>query len=669
MVSSTVTQTAVLGLMALFLAVGSIPTAVAAPPAGDPPRASGSDVAVSETTLRRGAAYFHLMRAQQALRDGRVLEVLRQIREATALDPDSAALHAQAATLLLQLGQRSEGQRLANRALELDPDNRVAIQVLAELAASRVTGPGSNGGSLDEAIRLYERLTEFPEVDDEVLLVLAQLKLRAGEHDGAITAAARLAAQRPGDPLPIRVLVQTLIADGQLGRAQQTLLDFVLRNPSAEDLLFMAEQLAHRTGDWIELADACARIIEQRPDLASVRGVRGRALLALDAPHGAVADLERAVALDPDDPSVAVDLARAYQLSKRLADAGALAESVAGDYPGTIRPLLILGEVREEQGDFASAIDAYGAALEALRTTPSADPVQRDRPRLRIVSLLAAQDRLSEALSVLDDLEVRDDPDAMRVTARVALEAGDLKRARNLARKIRALDPADAALIEAEAFLAEDRLPSALARFREAIDEIGPSARRWAARALQEAGRAEEEEAILREWVRADPESPAARYALGSFLDREARYDESETEFRRAMELRSGFAEVMNYLGYSLADRNERLPEALSLIQQALETDPWNGAYLDSLGWVYYRMGRFQEAQEPLERAAREFPNDPIVLEHLGDLYRRLEDLTAAKEAWRAALAAGPADPDGLREKLEAMDTASPGGEQRPTPR
>jgi len=342
-----------IGILAVVLVfVPSVRAEVPVPP--DVAKADPEwGVRVAEATLRRGAAYFHLMQAQQALRAGRVLEVLRQIREATSLEPESSSLHAQAAALLLQLGQRSEGQRLASRALELDPDNRAAILVLADLAASRVT-PGGNGGNLDEAIRLYERLAAFPEVDDEALLVLAQLKLRAGQNAGAIAAATRLTAQRPGDPLPVRVLVQTLTADGQFGRAQQTLLDFVVRNPAAEDLLFMAEQLAQGTGDWPELADACARIIEKGPDLAAVHGVRGRALLALDDPHGAVAELERAVALDPDDPSVAVDLARAYQLANRLADAGILAESVAREYPGTIRPLLILGEVREGQGASAT---------------------------------------------------------------------------------------------------------------------------------------------------------------------------------------------------------------------------------------------------------------------------------------------------------------------------
>ena len=654
--------------LALVAMVGVIVPSAQAEAPGPEKADPDSGIRVGEATLRRGAAYFHLMEAQQALRAGRVLEVLRQIREATGLEPESAALHAQAAALLLQLGQRSEGQRLANRALELDPDNRDAIQVLAELAASRVTGPGANGGSLAEAIRLYERLAGFPEVEDEVLLVLAQLKLRAGQNAGAITAATRLTAQRPGDPLPIRVLVQTLTADGQFGRAQQTLLDFVVRNPAAEDLLFMAEQLAQGTGDWASLADACAQIIDERPDLAAVHGVRGRALLALDDPHGAVSDLEWAVALDPDDPSVAVDLARAYQFANRLADAGSLAESVAREYPGTIRPLLILGEVREGQGDLASAVVAYAAALEVFNATPGSEPGQRDRPRLRIASLLAAQGKVAEALALLDDLEVPDDQDSMRVTARVALEAGDLRRVRNLARRIRAFDPSDAALIEGEAWLAEGEVSRAMASFREAIDGSGSSARRWAARILQDADRTDEEETILREWVRAEPESPTARYALGIFLDRVGRHDDSEAEFRRAMDLRGGFAEVMNHLGYSLAERNERLSEALSLIRQALELDPWNGAYLDSLGWVYYRMGRFQEAQEPLEQAAREFPNDPVVLEHLGDLYSRLEDLTAAKQAWRAALEAGPANPDGLREKLKSTDVGTSGGEQRPTP-
>ena len=89
------------------------------------------------------------------------------------------------------------------------------------------------------------------------------------------------------------------------------------------------------------------------------------------------------------------------------------------------------------------------------------------------------------------------------------------------------------------------------------------------------------------------------------------------------------------------------------MIERALEVDEWNGAYLDSLGWVYYQLGRHEDAREPLERAARELPRDPTVLEHLGDLYLTLGERENALTAWGRALEADPADPRLLRGKIE----------------
>ena len=102
-----------------------------------------------------------------------------------------------------------------------------------------------------------------------------------------------------------------------------------------------------------------------------------------------------------------------------------------------------------------------------------------------------------------------------------------------------------------------------------------------------------------------------------------------------------------------MAERRVRLDEALVLIQRALSLDSSNGAYLDSLGWVYYQMGRYPEAREPLERAAREYPHDGTVLEHLGDLYLELGETDLAYVAWRRALDAGAEDDAALRAKLE----------------
>jgi tetratricopeptide (TPR) repeat protein len=623
------------------------------------PEYFGLTSTISDATARRGEAYYHLMQAQQALRAGRVLEVLRQVREATSLEPESADLHAQSAGLLLQLGQRSEAERIAKRALEIDPDNRDSILVLADLWAARASGPDGDADNRREAIRLYERLAEHPDVDDEVLLILTQLKMRDGDSAGAIDAALALVAQRPGDPLPVRLLSQAMTVDGRFEEAQQVLLDFVVRNQSAEDLLFMAEHLAERTGNWKPVEIATTRIIESGGEAAAVYSVRGRARLSLDTPHEAVLDLERAIAMDPEDPSIGADLAEAYHRANRLADAAMLAHSVARETPGSVRPLWILAEVREGQGDVNGALSAYSAVLEVLSRSPGTTGRQRDRPRIRMLGLLADGDRMPEALQILEDLEEPSDPDALRITAQVSIQTGDLKRARNVIRKLRS-SGGDTVLIEAQVSLAEGEISKAMELFASGIAQLGPAGSRWAARLLQEYGRVDEEESVLRGWVEQDPTSPFALYSLGSFLDRVGRYDESEARFRRALELRPQFAEVMNYLGYSLADRDERLNEALELIRKAVEIDPWNGAYLDSLGWVYFRMGRYHDARAPLERAAKELPNDATVFDHLGDLYSRLQDPTAARAAWRQALGAAPENSEAIQRKLDAQGGVTP---------
>ncbi|MEO1368758.1 MAG: tetratricopeptide repeat protein, partial [Acidobacteriota bacterium] len=92
------------------------------------------------------------------------------------------------------------------------------------------------------------------------------------------------------------------------------------------------------------------------------------------------------------------------------------------------------------------------------------------------------------------------------------------------------------------------------------------------------------------------------------------------------------------YLGYTWAERGENLDEALGLIQRAVAADPDNGAYVDSLGWVYYQLGRFHEARPHLEWAARLEPDDATVHEHLGDLYAALGERELSRAAYRRAL-------------------------------
>jgi len=133
-----------------------------------------------------------------------------------------------------------------------------------------------------------------------------------------------------------------------------------------------------------------------------------------------------------------------------------------------------------------------------------------------------------------------------------------------------------------------------------------------------------------------------ARFLLGSIYERQKRYDLAEAEFKKVLATDPLNGQASNYLGYMLADRGVRLEESVQYIQQALKTDPNNGAYLDSLGWAYLKMHRPDLAEAPLEKAGRLISDDPTVLEHLGNLHLELGKVHLAEQEWERALQQWP---------------------------
>jgi len=104
------------------------------------------------------------------------------------------------------------------------------------------------------------------------------------------------------------------------------------------------------------------------------------------------------------------------------------------------------------------------------------------------------------------------------------------------------------------------------------------------------------------------------------------------------LSLDSQNAMTLNYLGYMIADHTSRLEEALSYVKRAVQLDPANGAYLDSLGWAYFKLGNYDMAEEQLRKASQRMANDPTVQEHLGDLYQKTGRLKQAAAHWERAL-------------------------------
>lgn len=149
-------------------------------------------------------------------------------------------------------------------------------------------------------------------------------------------------------------------------------------------------------------------------------------------------------------------------------------------------------------------------------------------------------------------------------------------------------------------------------------------------------------------------------YARGISHERLKNWDQAEADFRRALELNPDQPQVLNYLGYSLVERREKLDEALDMIERAVAARPDSGYIVDSLGWVLFRLGRYDEAVEHMERAVALMPVDPVVNDHLGDVYWAVGRDREAEFQWKRALSFidpeetdGEADPERIRRKIE----------------
>ena len=131
-------------------------------------------------------------------------------------------------------------------------------------------------------------------------------------------------------------------------------------------------------------------------------------------------------------------------------------------------------------------------------------------------------------------------------------------------------------------------------------------------------------------------------YARGIALERSDRFPLAEADFRRALELNPDHPLVLNYLGYSLVEERKNLDEALDMIERAVAARPDDGYITDSLGWVFYRLGRFEDAVAPMERAVELEPLDPLINDHLGDVLWMVGRKREAEFQWKRALSLDP---------------------------
>ena len=329
--------------------------------------------------------------------------------------------------------------------------------------------------------------------------------------------------------------------------------------------------------------------------------------------------------------------------------------------PGNARAAMQLAELYEEGGRWLEAAGVYERlAAASPRMAPALAP--------RRATALINAGRHDEARTMLDALTDASPNDAgvWYLAAQASLRSGALSEAERAARRIQALDPNDPRGVStlADVFYARREFPRALETLQPWIDRsvkgsLSPEADEMvlprAAQILTALGHDERAVEMLETIATRAPGNEDVTFELAAAYERARRHADAERLFREIVQADPEHALALNYLGYMLADRGERLDEAVSLVTRALQLEPGNPSYQDSLGWAYYKQGRFDLAVEHLGHAAASSATNSIIQDHYGDALFALKRYDEAIGAWQKALAGDRSDvePEEIEKKIQ----------------
>ncbi len=506
----------------------------------------------------------------------------------------------------------------------------------------------------DKAVKYYTRALLHDPANPELMEQLALSKLAMGQVGEALTVATQM------EELGLRSQVAHMVVVGNL-IDQEQYDELLSRDDRSQGIGPLVDGLIRA---WAQMgAGSAAGALEQFDIVAEENGLRGFAMYHKAMSLALVGDFEGAEAIFSDASSGAAMLtrrgamARAEILSQldRNEDALALLNDAFGSSldPG-LRQLaaqldsgeqLPFSHITSVKDGMAEVFFSVGAALNGEASDDYALIYARMAAFLRPDHI----DALLLSAQLLDDLGQYDL--AVATYKRVTQDSPDSHAAElGRADALRRAGKPDAA-IEVLEQLTQDHpsLPgvhTALGDLlRQQEDYSGAIAAYDRALELTEDG-------ARSEWF--------VHYARGISHERLDQWESAESDFRRALELNPDQPQVLNYLGYSLVEKQIKLDEALDMIQRAVAARPDSGYIVDSLGWVLYRLGRYEEAVEHMEKAVELMPVDPVVTDHLGDVYWAVGRQREAEFQWKRALSFidpedtdGEADPDRIRRKLE----------------
>jgi tetratricopeptide (TPR) repeat protein len=581
-------------------------------------------------------------------------QAIEAYKKAYALDPKSPVIGERLAEMYWKAQRTHEAVTEAQALLKRDPNDIQSRRLLGRIYL-RSLGDFSVGNGQSEiverAIEQYAEIYRLDPGDAESALWLARLYRLRNEHDKAEAVLRGMLKEDPENEPAIEQLTQLLLDEGKAPEAIALLEEVTRRSPSPAmlDLLGDAYTQSH---DLPKAEAAYRKATELDPsELSHQRGL-GQTLMAEEKYSDALAVYQKLTDLMPDD---AENYLRIAQIYRELHDLGKAEDSLvkARQFaPGSLEVMYNEAMLYQAQGRNEDAIRVLSDAVTGIKSQPQGAPSRAHSLGIlyqQLGQLYRDTQNYQAAIYTYQELGrlgEEEDRRARLLMMDIYRAAKDLPKALQTGKDAVAKYPSDVSLRSSEALLLGEsgQTDDGVKMLRTQltgkpgdrdvylnIAQVYERGRRY--KEAEEAAKAAE---VLPGQPR---DNEMVWFLLGAIYERQKFFDRAEEQFKKVLSVNPRNAPVLNYYGYMLGDLGIRLDEAEDLVRRALKEEPFSGAYLDSLGWIYLKENKLGESEVALRKALEHESHDATIHSHLGDLYAKTGRPEMAASEWEKSLA------------------------------
>ena len=657
-------------LMRLFLFLGLMSVCMGAPAQKVAPQVPTKPINLDreleeQVKPDRAASYYHYSLAKWNEDKGDLAKAVSEMRVALKYNPGSSSIYLEMATLLGKSGSIQEAMDYAQKAVELDPKAPGPHWLLANIYFRPQMRGDSATADIQKAVQELEKLRELSPEDERVYYALGGAYFELNQPEKAIQAYEKFQSLSTSIDNGYREIAKYYDGIGNLDKAAEYLLLGLKNEPDSAEGLNMLATIYLKQSKNKEAIPIYKKLLAITGENAGA----GRRLASLLIESGEnseafnlLTDLAKTA---PGDPISQVLLGRAQIGLHKYPEAIEILRSVStNDADISMEAQFYLGRAYEESGNRKEAIAIFERLLQKVPAGTEEAKTNRMLFQQRLAINYWEMGEREKTIALYRDM-AKADPKANSLLLQAYRLSRQFDKALPLGKEQYEKDPSNLQTgIEYAQTLTDAGKPKEgieiLNRLLQSNPEevdlyIGLS------QMYMQDKRFSDAEKIL---IRAEEKNPKEaldknriKFQKATVYERQKDYDRAEAVFKELLKENPSNPVVLNYLGYMLADRGVRLDEAVRYVKEALVVDPRNGAYLDSLGWAYFKLNDLKNAEKCLLEANELVQNDPTIEEHLGDLYFKTGDLQKTESYWTKSVSIGTdaEDTQKVRRKLEAL--------------